>query len=494
MDTRTCFLTAVMLAVTGTAGAQESIRLTDVVKSTGTGKIDFFKDVDAAQLEQLRLDNGGVIVVGVDVNESASGTEKSSTQAVTLGTLTLTVTYNDGREIVYDLADGCCETETQALLAEAPDTDRLLRYTLLGESGSSRITSNNTIQNDFDSTIKIRVDSTLYDPAQGIEATSVVADIAWLNTNTDLGDPEAFYDFTNGFEDLALLNATDTAFIDAYDAGEDEAVAVILTDPPVETDPLAVATWNYFPSASSYYLVGYEDLYPTKGDYDFNDLTVAYQVRYGLNGDGAVVTLRGTAYLITRGAGYSHDWKLRIPLPGDATAVLTCTTFLDPGDEYSLQDCSPAGGGFTTGSLDIQVFSATADIFPDPGGAAFTNTLRDQAYVRGPKSVFRVDLDAPLPASSIGEAPFDPYLFVRNTGEEIQLLQVNPDFRDQDGFPFGMLMPIDWLPPLEFFSISTIYPLFDSFVGSEATQYLDWYDTYLPDYVVPVPAVNVWGW
>ena len=133
-----------------------------------------------------------------------------------------------------------------------------------------------------------------------------------------------------------------------------------------------------------------------RGDYDFNDLTVAYQVRYGLNGDGAVVTLRGTAYLITRGAGYSHDWKLRIPLPGDATAVLTCTTFLDPGDEYSLQDCSPAGGGFTTGSLDIQVFSATADIFPDPGGAAFTNTLRDQSYVRGPKSVFRVDLDAPL--------------------------------------------------------------------------------------------------
>ncbi len=494
MKMRTWFITAVILSVTGLAHAQESVRLTDVIKSNGTGTINFFKDLDVVQLEQLRLDNGGAIVLGVDVNESANGTEKAGAQAVALGALTLIVSYSDSSQSIYDLSGGCCETETQALLAEAPDTQRLLRYTLLGESGSSRITANNTIQNDFDSTIRIQVDRALYDPAQGLEATSVVAEIEWLNTNTDLGDPEAFYDFTHGFEDLAILNATDTAFIDGYDAGEDEAVAVILTDPPVTADPLAVATWNYFPSSSSYYLVGYEDLYPNKGDYDFNDLTVAYQARYGLNGEGEVVTIRGTAYLITRGAGYSHDWRLRIPLPGDVTAVLSCTTFLDPDDEYSLQDCSPGGGGFTAGNLDIQVFSATATIFKDPGGAAFTNTLRGQAFVLGPKSEFRVDFDAPLPASSIGEAPFDPYLFVRNTREEIQLLQVNPDFKDENGFPFGMLMPIDWAPPLEYFSISTIYPLFDSFVTSEATQFQDWYDTYLSNYVVPVPAGNGWAW
>ena len=30
------------------------------------------------------------------------------------------------------------------------------------------------------------------------------------------------------------------------------------------TSPLAVATWNYFPSSSSYYIAGYEDLYPNE--------------------------------------------------------------------------------------------------------------------------------------------------------------------------------------------------------------------------------------
>ena len=46
-------------------------------------------------------------------------------------------------------------------------------------------------------------------------------------------------------------------------------------EPPPEIDLYAISSWNYFPSASSYYVVGYEDLYPGKGDYDFNDLTVA---------------------------------------------------------------------------------------------------------------------------------------------------------------------------------------------------------------------------
>ena len=46
---------------------------------------------------------------------------------------------------------------------------------------------------------------------------------------------------------------------------------VVLTNPPVKVDLMAVANWNYFPSADSYYVVGYEDLYPVKGDYDFNE-------------------------------------------------------------------------------------------------------------------------------------------------------------------------------------------------------------------------------
>jgi hypothetical protein len=69
MNKRNCLLFAVTVLMAGIANAQESVRLTDVIKSSGAGNVDFFKDVTAEQLEQLRLDNDGSIVIGVDVDE-----------------------------------------------------------------------------------------------------------------------------------------------------------------------------------------------------------------------------------------------------------------------------------------------------------------------------------------------------------------------------------------------------------------------------------------
>ena len=76
----------------------------------------------------------------------------------------------------------------------------------------------------------------------------------------------------------------------------------------------------------------------------------------------------------------------------------------------------------------------------------------------------------------------------------MQLLQVNPDFRDEAGFPFGMLMPVTWLPPLEYLSMSSVYPNFDNFVASEAAQSADWYDTWVAGQVIAAPPVSDWAW
>ena len=481
-------------ATASAAQGQESVKLTDVIKSNGSGHIDLFKDVTAIQLEQFRIEHDGSIVLAVDVNEDARGTEKASSQAVTLKSLTLTITYNDDVQAAYDSNEDCCFTETKALLAEAPGTERQLHYTMLGDTGSNRITSSNTIQDEFDSTLKIAVPDSIYDASLGIEAISAVIDITLLDTNTSLGDPEAFYDYSNGFEDLALVNAADAAFLDDFGAGRDEAPTVILTNPPAVVDPLAITNWNYFPSANSFYLVGYEDLYPGIGDYDFNDLTVAYQVKHGLNSDNQVVSIQGTAYLLTRGAGYSHDWRLNIALASEASGTLNCTTSLDPMDPAIVQPCDAENPTTFSGSADILVFSDTSEIFRDPLGSIFANTLPDRPFTNGPKSTFRMDFDAPLVTGAVGSAPFDPYLHVINTGKDIQLLQVNPEFTDANGYPFGMLMPIDWLPPIEFTDIGYTYPSFVEFVESKGTLSVDWYNTFLSQYIVGIPSMTEWAW
>ncbi|MEH6559209.1 MAG: LruC domain-containing protein [Oceanicoccus sp.] len=487
------------------SSAQElvSILLTDVIKSQGTGNINLFKDVSARQLEQLRLDNDGQLVFAVDINEAASGTEKASTQAVTVEYVILTIGFEDGSQQVYD-ATSDWFTETSTLVAGAPGTTRSPYYTLLGESGSSRITSNNTVQGNFDSTLKLAVTETLFSEG-GNNAVSATLQVGLLQTNESLGDPEAFYDFSGGFEDLALLNAADASFIDNYGAGYEEAPMLVLTNPPVEVDLMAVDTWNYFPTANTFYLVGYEDLYPAKGDYDFNDLTVAYQVKYGLNVDGDVIAIQGRAYLITRGSAYSHDWRLGIELPANTAGTLSCTTYLPPdyisrGFATSLsQNCSDSNSGAVSGNLDLVVFEDTLNLYRDPAGSLFVNTSSipgkwNLRYFDGPKSEFRLDLASPTPMSSIMSAPFDPYLHVLNTDRVIHLLEVDPSYQDEDGYPFGMLLTATWKPAIAAYDVGIPYQNFNPFVQSKGVTNTDWYETYLSEFIVDIPTADVWAW
>ena len=263
---------------------------------------------------------------------------------------------------------------------------------------------------------------------------------------------------------------------------------------------MAISTWNYFPSAASMYVVGYEDLYPAKGDYDFNDLTVAYRVAYGLNADGDVVAIEGRAYLLTRGSSYSHDWRLAIDLPVAASGTLACTVSPSYNSPLATLPCPGAAAAHGTGTLDLVLFEDTKRLFPDPAGSEFVNTQRlysapwNLRYFHGPRADFRLTLDAPLAAAAIQPAPYDPYLFVRDTNRVVKLIEVDPGYQDSNGFPFGMLLTSDWKPPLEFTDTGVAYPLFNDFVTSEGATSQAWYNAPLPDFVVEIPDVGTWSW
>ena len=497
-------LSLAALLATGCSGAalaQEitSVLLSDVIKSQGTGNINLLKDLSPEQLERFRLEHGGSLVFGVDINEDASGTEKASSQGVAVKSIRFVATYDDGEQLALDSSEDCCITETQALLAEAPGENREPFFTLLGESGSSRISSANSVQDAFDSTIKVTVDQPLHEPGTRT-LTAATLQVVLLQTNEALGDPEAFYDFSAGFEDLALLTVADAVFIDSYGAGRDEAPTVILTNPPPVVDTMAIATWNYFPTATSLYVVGYEDLYPAKGDYDFNDLTVAYRVAFGLNVQGDIVAIEGRAYLLTRGSSYSHDWHLAIDLNGAGSGALTCTLYPDYNSPLANTPCPGTVASHEGGGLDISLFTDTKQLFPDPAGSEFVNTQRlysapwNLRYFHGPRAEFRLDLDAPLIGSAMPAAPYDPYMYVRDTARIVKLMEVDPSFQDSNGFPFGMLLTSAWKPPLEFTDTGVAYPSFNDFVDSEGASSQNWYNTPLIDFIVDIPDSDVWSW
>lgn len=480
---RHIFMASSLLISANTYALEDSILLDDTIKK-GYGVINLFDPqgnaslLTAAQLEEFRVDNADALVLGVDINEAARGSEKASTQGVTIKGLNLVVMI-DGQEYIYSDHS----TKSKTLVAEDNSSTRQEYYTLLGRSGSNSITGSSLDGTSFDSTLRIPVDQDL------TQATSVLLYIEFVSTNITLGDPEAFYDYNAGFEDLGLLTASDASFLDEQAAGFDGAPMVIrVEDEASKTVEEATTTISY-PASNSYYLVGYEDLYPNTGDYDFNDAIVAYRIDYKINTAQELVSIQGEGVLVARGSSYNHDWHLRIPfdksIQGSGSLNVYKPDYSDQGEMVHAEDIT-----IDDNTLDISPFQSTRDIFQDPYEGAFANTLWDSVKVKGQKFVFNIDIESTdLSLSDLSADDFDPYLFVIDSSYEIHLPNKPPvmgddslnvsqghtDFINEQGYPFAMLFPESWDFPNEYIDLGVAYPDFYNFMVYGEKDYGDWY-------------------
>jgi hypothetical protein len=147
--------------------------------------------------------------------------------------------------------------------------------------------------------------------------------------------------------------------------------------------------------------------------------------------------------------------------------------------------------------VDVVVFADTGKIFPNQYTdyrKVFSNTLFGAAYLKGPKSTFSISLNQPVDLANIGTAPFDPYLYVRDTKQTIQLLQVNPAIKDVNGYPYGMLMPTGWNWPYEKTDIRTVYTKFNDFTATQGISSVDWYNLPAKNQFFPSPKPTGWVW
>lgn len=464
------------------AAAQvESVRLADTIKSSGSGNINLLlgtgnTPIPASQLEALRLEHVDLgsgtprnfLSFGVDVNENNKGLETSTAQGVTVASVQLTVNWPNGVSRSYSEY----RTATQALLAAQGKTQRSRYYTLLGEGGSSRITGANSVQQKFDSTLDLFVPDSL------AGASSMQLSVQLLTVNKSMNEPENFYDFSGGFEDLAILNRADAYFLNATLAQSSSfrsgAPAVEPVQGIVTNDTEFSATpssWSYYPSASDWYQVAYEDNYPNLGDYDFNDAVVAYRYKLGSNDAGQVVRIEAEAYLLTDGATYPLAWSLRIPVPG--IGLIDCTRRLPGGAQAS---CNASLGG---GQLQVEAYPDIDNAGTPFGGASSFNVNTQCGVAARPGAHMRVvaRLGTPVARGEIGTAL--PVLRVAQTGHEI-----TPGLKDSRGVPFALLLPPGWSPPCEGVDMGLAYPRLKSFLSSGGASDADWYLSPVADKVV----------
>ncbi|MBD1582140.1 LruC domain-containing protein [Pseudoalteromonas sp. S16_S37] len=456
--------------------AIESVKLKNTIRQ-GAGEIDLLvahiadKSPTVGDLEWFRQDNSGHLVFAIDVNEAASGSEKAQSQAVTIKNAYVTVVTPSGTKQYSEFF-----TPTSTVVASDNDTQRTLHYTVIGDSGSSRITGSTDSDiygSSFDGTLSISV------PDDISNAISASLTVEFLQTNTSLGDPEAFYDFSGGYEDVAILSYKDKVYLEETAPGVSEAPLVVANSEVIVTPD----AWFYYPSNGSFFVVSYEDSYPQRGDYDFNDLVVGYRVGFGIR-DNQVISLTATGYMIARGASYTHDWYLHIPFSTSVSAIATINIY-QPGS--SVQISGYPKSTRLSNAAEMLVFKDSKSLMSIPG-FEFANTLQDAPIIQGSKFTVVMHFDTPIPMASIPNAPYDPYLYTEVTGQEIHLPgngtrlsfsansgNVDTQYKDSQGYPYALVFPEDWLPPIEHVDLGDAYVKFLSYSRGDGSGDTSWY-------------------
>lgn len=229
------------------------------------------------------------------------------------------------------------------------------------------------------------------------------------------------------------------------------------------TQPVEQSEWAF---------VAYEDLYPNPGDADYNDFVMAFQSTESYNASGELETINMSYIPVARGAGYNHSSYL--DLDGELQRTKNVTTVTDALYEgeaivkatYTNMDNGNQIERYFAKDKDVVLFSSTRAALD-----GMANVYDGQEIV---EPLWRTDLEITLQnpeqnlltdRGEIGDDSYRIYLNVNNTNNDIDLYTVNPydGMIDENGYPFGIVVPADWQWPLERTHIDEAYPHFEAY-------------------------------
>jgi LruC domain-containing protein len=146
----------------------------------------------------------------------------------------------------------------------------------------------------------------------------------------------------------------------------------------------------------------------------------------------------------------------------------------------------------------VVVFPHTKQAFTRQGDRVTIDNGRPGDPVSmGHTAGFVIEFDPPLNTkNTLDGPPYDPYLFVHNTGYDVHLLGKSPlpgsnnpigkaGFRDENDYPRALLVPHEWAHPIEVNHIENAYPSFNLWRRSKGQQNASWYMYPVDGEVVP---------
>ena len=226
--------------------------------------------------------------------------------------------------------------------------------------------------------------------------------------------------------------------------------------------------------------LAFEDMWPTKGDYDFNDLVVDYQFGTVTDANNLVKALNIGLTISNVGASYRNGFGIELPVPASSVDSVS-------GTKYTQKYLNIASNGVESGWSNAIIFA-----FDDAWG------------VKGKTLQITVVFKSVISPSLLGSYPYNPFLVVNlNRGREIHLPDYQPTagadfsffgqaadysrpssglyYRSAQNLPWAINVTSSYAIPSEKSPINKAYLKFVDWAKSAGVQYPDWYMA-LPGY------------
>ncbi len=261
---------------------------------------------------------------------------------------------------------------------------------------------------------------------------------------------------------------------------------------PVDTDGDGVANTNdaypndatkaynnYYPSSTGVATVSFEDLWPSKGDYDMNDIVMTYRYNIVTNAANNVAQVIGNYTLHATGGALQNGFGVQFPIDRAKATGLTGGT-LEAGQIKAVvtlfNNSRAQMATFNTvpgaSASDTVNYTMSFNVTAGPSLATFglneynpfiwNNTA---GFGRG----YEIHLPGKVPTSLANTALF-------GTAEDNSNVTANRYYvTTGNGLPWAISIPVKFAYPIERSDINTAYLKFATWVQSGGAQYADWY-------------------
>jgi LruC domain-containing protein len=246
---------------------------------------------------------------------------------------------------------------------------------------------------------------------------------------------------------------------------------------------------SYYPNKTDYASIAFEDLWPFKGDYDFNDFVADYQYKIVTDAQNNVVDIIATYKVRAAGATQNNSFALALPVP--PTAIKSITGYQKLGHNFTMN-----AKGYEEGHLNNTVVIVVDEV-NTYFGDALMNTSSITPYKDMAPFTVTINFATHIPSSQL-IPPYNPFLIAnQERGREIHLIDHQPTekanmslfgtgndgskpetgsyYKSATFLPWAIEIPVSFDYAYERKEITSAHLKFADWAQSSGTTYKDWY-------------------